>query len=86
MFRGIKNEGDFLFLLGFESHLGVKFIVVCVLVECNVRNISMAKKHHRSLSDRLQELMEAIKEALSPRQPAPIPIPAREREVIIRRR
>lgn len=31
----------------------------------------MAKTTRRTLSDRLRELMDAVKEALSPRQPAP---------------
>ncbi len=38
----------------------------------------MAKTTRRTLSDRLRELMDAVKEALSPRQPAPVPVPVRE--------
>ncbi len=37
----------------------------------------MPKREERSLSDRLRELLDTLKEALSPRQPVPVPIPAR---------
>lgn len=39
----------------------------------------MADTKKRSLADRLRELLEALKEALNPRQPAPVPIPVRDR-------
>jgi hypothetical protein len=38
----------------------------------------MAKDKGRSFSDRLREVLDTLKEALSPRQPAPIPIPVRD--------
>jgi hypothetical protein len=38
----------------------------------------MAHSKRRSFSDRLRDLLEALKEALSPRQPAPVPIPVRD--------
>ena len=38
----------------------------------------MSETKQRTLSERFQELLEAIKEALTPRQPAPVPIPVRE--------
>jgi hypothetical protein len=37
----------------------------------------------RTLSERLQELLETLRETLSPRQPAPVPIPMRD---LLRRR
>ncbi len=38
----------------------------------------MTDTKKRSLTDRLRELLEALKESLNPRQPVPIPIPVRE--------
>jgi hypothetical protein len=37
----------------------------------------MAKKKSRSLVDRLQTLLDALNQALTPRQPAPVPVPVR---------
>jgi hypothetical protein len=33
----------------------------------------------RSIVERLRELVETIREALNPRQPAPVPVPNRDR-------
>lgn len=38
----------------------------------------MANDKRRSLVDRLRDLLESLNEALNPRQPAPVPIPARD--------
>ena len=38
----------------------------------------MADSKQRTLADRLRELLDSLKEVLSPRQPAPVPIPTRE--------
>jgi hypothetical protein len=37
----------------------------------------MTKPKQRSLADRIQELLETLRKALSPRQPAPVPVPVR---------
>ncbi|HML20823.1 MAG TPA: hypothetical protein PKD09_04190 [Aggregatilinea sp.] len=38
----------------------------------------MTKKKQPTLAERLQELLESLKGALTPRQLAPVPIPVRE--------
>lgn len=38
----------------------------------------MADTKQRPLAERLQEVLEAIKGALTPRQPVPVPIPVRD--------
>jgi len=38
----------------------------------------MAKPDRRPLAERLRELMDMLREALHPRQPARIPVPARD--------
>jgi hypothetical protein len=38
----------------------------------------MDKNKPRSISDRLRELLETLKEALTPRQLVPVPIPERD--------
>ena len=79
---GNVYEGDFLFISdGTEVHLGVSSIktVVSRIVArlCVTKDNQMAKRKEHSLSDRLRELLDTLREALSPRQLAPVPIPAR---------
>ncbi len=38
----------------------------------------MAEPNRRPLTERLRELMEMLREALHPRQPARIPVPTRD--------
>lgn len=38
----------------------------------------MAKDKRRPLVDRLRDWLESLQEVLSPRQPAPVPIPVRD--------
>jgi hypothetical protein len=38
----------------------------------------MANDKRRSLVDRLRDLLESLQETLSPRQPAPVPVPVRD--------
>lgn len=40
----------------------------------------MTDKRRRALTDRLWELLDALKEALSPRQPEPVPVPVPKRD------
>jgi hypothetical protein len=44
----------------------------------------MNRSPQRTLSDHLRQLLETVRQALSPRRPAPVPIPLRDE--MIRRR
>ena len=46
----------------------------------------MADKKRRALADRLQDLLDTLKDVLESRQPAPLPIPIPTREVYGKRR
>jgi hypothetical protein len=39
----------------------------------------MADDHRRSPAERLRELLETLRDALTPRRPASVPVPLRER-------
>jgi len=80
------DEGDFLFVFQVPVAskepsscklcitLMVKALVAGVLYQ---KDRTMARTPSRSLADRLRELLDTLRNALSPREPAPVPIPVR---------
>jgi hypothetical protein len=75
---GYVGEEDF--LIGFYGSLELVWVYSLSMCElCNVReDTRMTKPKPRSLADRIQELLETLREALSPRRPARIPVPVRD--------
>jgi hypothetical protein len=77
LFVPVRRWGFFILFYGHERDFGVESIIRS-LRRTGAKDNRMANDKRRSFADRLRDLLESLQETLSPRQPAPVPIPVRE--------